>query len=220
MTTFTTCSNSARAASSNRLHDATLGRRRNNALRSRSVIPPHTPNSILLSNESARHSVRTGHAMQTAFARFWAAPYTNIASGSAVLHAPLSPHDLSLILGFLDDVLRRGWFGLCPGSILSGTPTTAWGTKAFLDKVLLPPVCETSAWTICAGICTMPPSERSCPGDKGDSGDIRLSMWFDFGTLIYGKYAGTAIALSIVQRTTFPYFASVRTPALITYALN
>ena len=58
------------------------GRRRSSARRSRSVIPPQTPNSMRLSRASARHSVRTGQPTQTALARFCAAPWTNSASGS------------------------------------------------------------------------------------------------------------------------------------------
>ena len=66
----------------------TFGRRRSRARRSRSVIPPQTPNSMRLSSASARHSVRTGQDMQTVLTRFWAAPWTNRVSGSAVRHAP------------------------------------------------------------------------------------------------------------------------------------
>ena len=58
-------------------------RRRSSARRSRSVMPPQTPNSTWLSSASARHSVRTGQPRQIALARFCAAPCTNSASGSA-----------------------------------------------------------------------------------------------------------------------------------------
>ena len=73
---------SSRAVSSSRRQEVTCGRRRSSARRSRSVIPPQTPNSIRLSRASARHSVRTGQARQMALARFWAAPCTKRASGS------------------------------------------------------------------------------------------------------------------------------------------
>src|SRR3954470_43280 len=71
---------------SNPFHDTTSGRRRSRARRSRSVMPPQTPNSTLLSSASARHSVRTGQPKQTTFARFCAAPCTNSASGSPFRH--------------------------------------------------------------------------------------------------------------------------------------
>ena len=46
----------------NRLHhEVTLGWRRSMARRSRSVMPPQTPNSVRLSRASARHSAMTGH---------------------------------------------------------------------------------------------------------------------------------------------------------------
>ena len=54
--------------------DVTSGLRRSSARRSRSVIPPQTPNSMPLSSASARHSVRTGQPRQMSLARFWAAP--------------------------------------------------------------------------------------------------------------------------------------------------
>src|SRR5690606_10344059 len=78
---------SLRAVSSRRRHEVTVGRLRSSARRSRSVIPPHTPNSTRLSRASARHSVRTGHPVQTAFALFCAAPWTNSSSGSLPRHA-------------------------------------------------------------------------------------------------------------------------------------
>ena len=81
------CSYSSRAVSSRWRHEVTCGRRRSRARRSRSVMPPQTPNSTRWSRASARHSVRTGQPLQTALARFWAAPWTNNSSGSAVLQA-------------------------------------------------------------------------------------------------------------------------------------
>ncbi len=51
-----TSSRSLIAASNMRRQFATLGWRRSNARRSRSVMPPQTPNSIRLSSASARHS--------------------------------------------------------------------------------------------------------------------------------------------------------------------
>ena len=67
--------------------DVTSGRRRSRARRSRSVMPPQTPNSIRLSRASARHSVRTGQPRQISLARFCAAPWTKSSSGSVPLHA-------------------------------------------------------------------------------------------------------------------------------------
>jgi anion-transporting ArsA/GET3 family ATPase len=78
---------SRRACSSSCRHEVTSGRRRSSARRSRSVMPPQTPNSTRLSSASDRHSVRTGQPRQTALARFCAAPVTNRSSGSASLHA-------------------------------------------------------------------------------------------------------------------------------------
>ena len=68
-------------------HEVTFGRRRSSARRSRSVIPPQTPHSMLLSRASARHSVRTGHCEHTCLARFCAAPRTKSSSGRAALQA-------------------------------------------------------------------------------------------------------------------------------------
>ena len=76
-----------RASCSSAVQLVTSGRRRSSARRSRSVIPPHTPNSTRLSSASPRHSVRTGQPRQTALARFCAAPVTNSSSGSLVRHA-------------------------------------------------------------------------------------------------------------------------------------
>jgi anion-transporting ArsA/GET3 family ATPase len=78
---------SSRARSSSSRQEVTSGRRRSSARRSRSVIPPQTPNSIPLSSASARHSVRTGQPRQISLARFCAAPWTNSSSGSVPLHA-------------------------------------------------------------------------------------------------------------------------------------
>ena len=80
------CRCSRRAVSSSVRQDGTFGRRLSSARRSRSVIPPHTPNSTWLSSASARHSVRTGHPMHTALALFCAAPCTNRSSGSLARH--------------------------------------------------------------------------------------------------------------------------------------
>ena len=77
----------SRACSSSSRQEVTSGRRRSSARRSRSVIPPQTPNSMPLSSASARHSVRTGQPRQISLARFCAAPWTNSSSGSVPLHA-------------------------------------------------------------------------------------------------------------------------------------
>ena len=60
---------------------------RSSARRSRSVIPPQTPNSVRLSRASARHCASTGQVLQTAFASCCAAPRTKRASGSCLAHA-------------------------------------------------------------------------------------------------------------------------------------
>ena len=53
----------AARADSNRVRQERMsGRRLSRARRSRSVMPPHTPNSVRLSRASARHSAMTGHA--------------------------------------------------------------------------------------------------------------------------------------------------------------
>lgn len=91
----------SRACSSRSRQDVTSGRRRSNARRSRSVIPPHTPNSIWLSSASARHSVRTGQPRQISLARFCAAPWTNSASGSVPLHAARVVQSLTHICALL-----------------------------------------------------------------------------------------------------------------------
>jgi transposase len=92
------CSCSARAASSRVRQEATVGRRRSSARRSRSVIPPQMPCSTRLSSASARHSVRTGQPPQTAFARFCAAPSTNNDSGSSWRHAADAPQSASSLI--------------------------------------------------------------------------------------------------------------------------
>ena len=56
------------------VHDFTCGRLRSRALRSRSVIPPQTPNSMRLSSASARHSIFTGQPPQICLTLFCAAP--------------------------------------------------------------------------------------------------------------------------------------------------
>ena len=93
-------SNSARAVSSRWCHEVTFGRRRSSARRSRSVMPPQTPNSTRLSSASDRHSVRTGQPMQTALARFCAAPCTNSSSGSLVLQAPREAQSSAQVIAF------------------------------------------------------------------------------------------------------------------------
>lgn len=62
------------AASKTRLQLLTSGCLRSRARRSRSVIPPHTPNSTRLSSASARHSIRTWQPLHTFFATFCSAP--------------------------------------------------------------------------------------------------------------------------------------------------
>ena len=78
---------SRNAASNVRRQLTTLGCRRSSARRSRSVMPPQTPNSMRLSSASARHSYRTGQPRQTRLAMFCSAPCTNSASGSPSRHA-------------------------------------------------------------------------------------------------------------------------------------
>jgi hypothetical protein len=59
------------------------------ALRWRSVMPPQTPNSTLLSRASAPHSCITGQCRQMTAALRWAAPRTNSSSGSVVRQSAL-----------------------------------------------------------------------------------------------------------------------------------
>ncbi len=87
---------SARAVSSRTRQEATSGRRRSRARRSRSVMPPQTPNSTRLSSASARHSVRTTQPKQRVFARFCAAPWTNSSSGSVSRQAARVVQSLSV----------------------------------------------------------------------------------------------------------------------------
>ena len=86
------CMNAAWACSRTVRHEVTSERRRSSALRSRSVMPPHTPNSMRLSRASARHSVRTAHPPHTALARFCWALWANSSSGSLSRHAALPIH--------------------------------------------------------------------------------------------------------------------------------
>ena len=72
-------------------HEVMSGRLRSRARRSRSVMPPQTPNSVRLSRASARHCARTGHVLQTAFASCCALPRTKSASGSCLGTGPASP---------------------------------------------------------------------------------------------------------------------------------
>src|SRR5690606_30540312 len=102
------------AVSSSARHDRTSGRRRSRARRSRSVIPPQTPNSIRLSRASARHSVRTGQPRQMSLARFCAAPCTNRASGSALRQAARAVQSVIHILAPLP-------WGLCRFALLGRT---------------------------------------------------------------------------------------------------
>ncbi len=62
------------------------------ALRCRSVMPPHTPNSTLLSSASAPHSCITGQCRQITAALRWAAPRTKSSSGSVVRHSAFETH--------------------------------------------------------------------------------------------------------------------------------
>src|SRR5207342_1181497 len=65
-------------------HDSTSGRRRSSARRSRSVMPPQTPNSIRWSSACARHSVRTGQTRQKWRASRCLPPVTKRSSASDV----------------------------------------------------------------------------------------------------------------------------------------
>ena len=90
----------ARAVSSRRAPGASRpGGGASRARRSRSVMPPQTPNSMRLSRASARHSAMTGQPMQTALARLCAAPWTNSASGSVPRHAARAPSPSTQLCG-------------------------------------------------------------------------------------------------------------------------
>ncbi len=88
------CSSSS-ATSKTDLQERTSACLRNSARRSRSVMPPHTPNSIRLSSASARHSSRTGQPRQIFFALFCSAPCTNSASGSPSWQSALVVQSIS-----------------------------------------------------------------------------------------------------------------------------
>ena len=77
---------SVRRAAKNSDQEFTSGCCLSNARRWRSVMPPHTPNSIWLSSASARHSMATGHDRQIAAACLCAAPRTNRSSGLVKRH--------------------------------------------------------------------------------------------------------------------------------------
>ena len=102
---------SARAVSSRARQEATSGRRRSSARRSRSVIPPQTPNSTRLSRASARHSVRTTHPKQRVLARFCAAPWTKSSSGSVSRQAARVVQSLSVRVSHHQ--CRRGRWLVC-----------------------------------------------------------------------------------------------------------
>src|SRR4051812_25676446 len=72
--------------------ESTSGCRFSSARRSRSVMPPQTPNSIWLSSASAAHSAMTGQCRQMAAAFLCAAPRTNSRSGSVARHRALDTH--------------------------------------------------------------------------------------------------------------------------------
>ena len=74
----------ARASAKSSAQDSTSGRRRSSARRSRSVIPPQTPNSIRWSSACARHSVRTGQTRQKCRASRCLRPVTKRSSASDV----------------------------------------------------------------------------------------------------------------------------------------
>src|SRR5699024_4786284 len=76
-------------------HDSTEGARRNNARRSRSVIPPQTPYWIRLSSASTKHSNRTGQSKQISRACRCAAPRTNNSSGERWAHNARRVHSSS-----------------------------------------------------------------------------------------------------------------------------
>src|SRR5665647_939543 len=81
-----------RSASNSARQEVTPDRRLSSARRSRSVLPPQTPNSVWLSSASARHSAITGQLKQTCLATCWAAPRTNRASGSTAIQDPCNAH--------------------------------------------------------------------------------------------------------------------------------
>src|SRR5689334_10426678 len=61
-------------------------------------MPPQTPNSILLSSASARHSYRTGQPRQIRFATFCSAPWTNNASGSPFRQAAMLGQSTTMVI--------------------------------------------------------------------------------------------------------------------------
>lgn len=145
-----------RAASRSRRQEVTVGRRRSNARRSRSVMPPHTPCSIRRSSAWARHSVRTGQAVQTAFASFCVAPSTNSSSGSLVRHAARAPHVSSVSTPL-------------PSSPRSGLPCTTLCVWQFGERTAIAPGAERRR------PAAIPSSERPLPtAPEGNLTDPQL----------------------------------------------
>lgn len=148
-----------RAASSRLRQEVTVGRRRSNARRSLSVMPPHTPCSILRSSAWARHSVRTGQPVQTAFAPFCVAPSTNSSSGSVVRHAARALH-LSSVSTPL------------PPSPRSGPPYTTLCVWQFGERTAIAPGGERRC------PAAIPSSEQPLPSTPGATlTDPQLRPW-------------------------------------------
>ena len=103
------------------------GRRLSRARRSRSVMPPQTPNSVRLSRASARHSVMTGQPCRPSWRGCCAAPWTNSASGSMAAGTALGPVSSPAVCGsirslWLPIVTVTSLVPLCPDRAMTPEP--------------------------------------------------------------------------------------------------
>lgn len=129
-------------------HERTSGFCLSRALRWRSVMPPHTPNSTLLSNASAPHSCITGQWRQITAAFRCAAPRTNSSSGSVVRQSALDTQATRSSASTLCNtplaaamlVLRAAGRG--PDTSCSLPP----------DRLLRPPSCAAIYATLCTSL--------------------------------------------------------------------
>lgn len=134
------------------VHDTTSGCCLSRALRWRSVMPPHTPNSTLLSSASAPHSVITGQRRQITAASRCLAPRTNSASGSVPLHSAFEAQARSSAATPLD-------------VLFAGTRLTGRAGRLFPDNELsfVPADRKDATASPDAGMCAT--SARTCEQD-------------------------------------------------------
>ncbi len=125
-------------------HETTSGCCLSRALRWRSVMPPQTPNSTLLSNASAPHSCITGQCRQITAALRCAAPRTKSSSGSVVRHS-----------AFETQAIR---------SSASTLRSTVWAAAMFVLR---------AAGRVPATSCSLPPGRQSRPPSSGGRSQLR-----------------------------------------------